>query len=72
MTDYEPGTTHLLTELDEDRAASTPSVKIFKALAHGAWVLSVDWLYACEQEDKRVDERNYVMRRMWMGGDGVT
>lgn len=48
--------------MDENRWVGSATMKMFKALATGTWIVSIDWLYACDRAEALVAEDTYVMQ----------
>ena len=55
-------TTHVLVEVEENGCVRTRSKSYLLALLLGAWVLSAEWLTACEQQGVWVEEASFLVK----------
>lgn len=55
---WNPNVTHVIAATDE-KGACTRTLKVLMAILGGKWILTIDWIKACIQENYPVNEEPY-------------
>ncbi|PHU13450.1 hypothetical protein BC332_14655 [Capsicum chinense] len=55
---WDPRVTHVIAATDE-KGACTRTLKVLMAILSGKWILTIDWIKACIQENYPVNEEPY-------------
>ncbi|WOG85904.1 hypothetical protein DCAR_0105097 [Daucus carota subsp. sativus] len=55
---WNPNVTHVIASIDAN-GAYTRTLKVLMAILHGRWVVTMDWIKACKEMNKPVDEEEY-------------
>eukprot|EP01033_Poteriospumella_lacustris_P005272 gene5272-3765_t len=62
VTHFTSSVTHVVVSVDKQGIMKQRTMKYMQALAHGVWVVSTKWIYACLQAGAIVDESEYEVK----------
>lgn len=62
VTHFTSSVTHVVVSVDKQGIMKQRTMKYMQALAHGVWVVSTKWIYACLHAGAIVDESDYEVK----------